>query len=396
VSRLSHPWALGAALAVLAAAPGLGGCASEAFYRVHFPAGSLPDSLGVDRGTNPGVLVWADFTPTYCEEGNPHCACSDDRVSCRAGKAAFLAWERESKGTTALEALANVEGLDREPFAPLAVATWRAFIHFSRNELDKATATLDAAERVSTPTADKTLFVSHTTDLDVIRLALGLHGQRIPAEYGAHDWAIGFSTTSVAREVQPRFDLPCPAGVAESGTMSPSDGHGPQILLPGRGIRGVVVGQSSVDDVLRVFGCDAFVRHDLPGLLVVDYDLSDSMPRAPQFDRPAAFVFRAGKLLRIAVSRRQINVRTPGGSRAGWPLLAEIPATTRESASREAGSLGVIEPVEPGWFFGLGTTWRNPDGFEMLRFPKAGIAFAFPKGEPDAAARAMVIFPPER
>jgi hypothetical protein len=96
----------------------------------------------------------------------------------------------------------------------------------------------------------------------------------------------------------------------------------PCSIAPGEGLRGIVVGRASAEDVLAEFGTDAKVsRYDSGEVFAISYDYRDDDDYAPdrvsQEGRPSELRFAFGLLHSIAVGVYQTSLRTTGGIAIG-------------------------------------------------------------------------------
>jgi hypothetical protein len=117
----------------------------------------------------------------------------------------------------------------------------------------------------------------------------------------------------------------------------------PSILVePGKGIKGIVVGQSSPDDVLRVFGRDALVSKHKDGevfQISYAYDANGQYDpgRAANHTRPSKMEAKRGRITRISVGVYQEDLHTTGGLFSG-STKAEMIATFGEPDAIVPGS----------------------------------------------------------
>jgi hypothetical protein len=98
----------------------------------------------------------------------------------------------------------------------------------------------------------------------------------------------------------------------------------PYLIVPGEGLRGILVGRATAEDVLAEFGTDAKVsRYDSGEIFAISYDYRDDDEYAPdrvsQEGRPAGMRFEFGLLHAIEVGVYQTNLRTSGGAAIGAP-----------------------------------------------------------------------------
>jgi hypothetical protein len=96
----------------------------------------------------------------------------------------------------------------------------------------------------------------------------------------------------------------------------------PHSVAPGEGVRGIVVGRASADDVLLELGTDAKVsRYESGEVFAISYDYRDDDDYAPdrvsQEGRPSEFRFAFGSLQSIGVGVYQTRLRTTGGIAIG-------------------------------------------------------------------------------
>jgi len=137
----------------------------------------------------------------------------------------------------------------------------------------------------------------------------------------------------------------------------------PLLVVPGQGLRGVLVGRSTAADVLRTFGEDCQVhRHASGDIYKINYDSDEHdayLPRRPaQEARPEAFDFEYGLLDAIRVGPYQKALYTTGGVRYG-SSRAEVRAV-----------------------FGPDATVLDEGAFDTVRYPVHGIGLSISKAEP--------------
>lgn len=92
----------------------------------------------------------------------------------------------------------------------------------------------------------------------------------------------------------------------------------PWSIVPGEGLRGILVGRASAEDVLAEFGTDAKVsRYESGEVFAISYDYRDDDDYAPdrvsQEGRPAELGFAFGLLQTIKIGVYQRLIRTTGG-----------------------------------------------------------------------------------
>lgn len=114
----------------------------------------------------------------------------------------------------------------------------------------------------------------------------------------------------------------CPAGLSEE---PPNEATMATLVEPGKGIGPIVIDRSTLDDVMRVYGCDCRVskRRRDNAIVAVDYSFIDAkgglgtashLPsRIPNATRPAVITFVDGRVKRIALNIYQKNLATAGG-----------------------------------------------------------------------------------
>ena len=97
------------------------------------------------------------------------------------------------------------------------------------------------------------------------------------------------------------------------------------LIEPGKGIGPIVIDRSTVEDVLRVYGCDCRVslRRRDNAVMSIDYSFVDAKgglgtsshhpSRTPNATRPSVFAFIDGRVKKIALNVYQKNLATLGG-----------------------------------------------------------------------------------
>jgi len=130
-------------------------------------------------------------------------------------------------------------------------------------------------------------------------------------------------------------------------------------IEPGVGLRGIVVGKSTPEEVLAVFGSDTQVnRYDSGEIFSLSYSYDGEgnydADRKANYKRPSQFSFERGKLQEIDIGVFQQDIATPGGIHTD---------STRADVERVFGKPEVVVPV-------LAT-----DKLQKIRYPKRGIEF---------------------
>lgn len=129
-------------------------------------------------------------------------------------------------------------------------------------------------------------------------------------------------------------------------------------MVPGQGLRGILVGRATAAAVLRTFGEDCQIhRHADGDVFQITYDSDEHdayQPARPaQADRPASFAFEFGLLDAIHVGPYQKALYTTGGVRYG------------------------SSPDEVRAVFGTDGTELDAGGYETVRYPAHGIELSF-------------------
>jgi len=116
----------------------------------------------------------------------------------------------------------------------------------------------------------------------------------------------------------------CPLKAGEKPSAFVRDDR---IYTPGVGIGEIRLGVSTPEDVLRAYGCDAYVV-EKDGLYIVDYGLDPNghyePKRAGSLMRPEQFRFRSGKLVHITVGPHQGDLRTSKGAHVEGSIAGYI------------------------------------------------------------------------
>jgi hypothetical protein len=247
----------------------------------------------------------------------------DARGHCAAALASLAA---QPDGSAALAELDKAIAAGRLKRDTWYGASLRALVRYSRGEVDLAAAEVHRAtvylpigtalialdDNAKFPALTEhytgTFDESAFGDLDEV---IEKRGGRFPGDYEL----LGPLFTTRAGDLA----HPCPRPDLRPG-VTPADGKTPQILTPGVGIRGLVLGKSTPEDVLRTYGCDAAVVRDASKQVVaINYALhvprgsSIAEHRSPQRDRPQDFRFENGVLVRIGIDGQQWNVNLPNG-----------------------------------------------------------------------------------
>ena len=99
----------------------------------------------------------------------------------------------------------------------------------------------------------------------------------------------------------------------------------PTQIVPGVGIGSVHLDDSTLADVIRIYGCDCRIWRDRATreVAMIDYNYTDASgdpsayrpDRAPNATRPALFEIHDGHVARIGVSKTQTNLSTADGVR---------------------------------------------------------------------------------
>jgi hypothetical protein len=137
----------------------------------------------------------------------------------------------------------------------------------------------------------------------------------------------------------------------------------PMTAVPGVGINGVVVGRSTVDDVLQIYGRDAQInRYDSGEVFSIDYDYNgegEYVPSRPaNLNRPGTFDIENGKVKRIHIGVYQKNLRTPGGCKSSDKvdcLIKEMGTPTSMKTGRTLSK----------YFFKGFEVWWDPESQEI-------------------------------
>jgi hypothetical protein len=95
-----------------------------------------------------------------------------------------------------------------------------------------------------------------------------------------------------------------------------------RVLVPGKGIGGIVVGKSTVKDVLRTYGRDCYKRRSRDGKI---YELDYTTDEQDEYRhggplariRPFGFSFDDGIVTRIDIGLDQKDLETSGNIKAG-------------------------------------------------------------------------------
>jgi hypothetical protein len=156
-----------------------------------------------------------------------------------------------------------------------------------------------------------------------------------------------------------------------AGAAPPNDSR---LIVPGEGLRDILVGRATPRDVLAVFGTDAQVnRHSDGNVFQISYEYDaagEYAPRRdPQAERPAQFHFEYGLLKAIGVGVYQSELYTSHGIRIG---------STRDEVRAAFGADGesfVDSPVE------------------TLRYVRDGIQFGI---HGDGCVASFVVFRAQR
>jgi hypothetical protein len=159
-------------------------------------------------------------------------------------------------------------------------------------------------------------------------------------------------------------------------------GPDPLLVVPGEGLRGILVGAATHDEVLATFGEDAQVRrHDNGDVFQVDYDYTAREKYEPNrpanWSRPSKLIFEYGLLQAIDVGVYQKQLFTSGGIRIG---------STRDEVF---GAFG--KPCESLIY--RGPRWGPSDDIETLRYRWRGIQLAI---HHDGRVASFVVFQTRR
>jgi hypothetical protein len=97
-------------------------------------------------------------------------------------------------------------------------------------------------------------------------------------------------------------------------------------ISPGKGVGPIVLEESTLADVIRIYGCDCRIWRDraTKEIAMVDYNYTDASgapaafqpQRAPNATRPALFGIHGGHVARIGITKTQTNLATADGLKA--------------------------------------------------------------------------------
>lgn len=146
----------------------------------------------------------------------------------------------------------------------------------------------------------------------------------------------------------------------------------PLLVVPGDGLRDILVGHATPSDVFGTFGGDAKVNRTPCGeIYEISYDYADEdafLPdRAGNDARPSGFMFEYGLLKAIDVGVYQSALYTPGGV---------------QIRSKRSAVLGA---------FGAADTTFTHDGRETIRYLGLGIEFTL-SADDDFGVSTFVVF----
>ncbi len=160
------------------------------------------------------------------------------------------------------------------------------------------------------------------------------------------------------------------------------DGPDPRLVVPGEGLRGIVVGRATPDEVVATFGSDMKIsRHSDGDVFEISYDYSGSGQyeprRSPNESRPSAFRFKYGLLEAISVGVYQKDLYLAGGVRIG--------STKRELLEAFGPPCETLTYV--------GAAPGPDDDIETLRYRKRGLQVAV---HHDGRVASFVVFQTRR
>lgn len=146
----------------------------------------------------------------------------------------------------------------------------------------------------------------------------------------------------------------------------------PLLVVPGDGLRDVLVGDATPDRVFAEFGRDAQVNRTPGGeIYEIDYDYVEEgvyEPTRPGNDsRPSSFIFKFGLLQAIEIGVYQSLLYTPGGVRI------------RSERSEVIAAFGSAEEV------------LSEDGTDTLRYMNLGVELRVSTSD-DFGVSSFIIF----
>ena len=217
---------------------------------------------------------------------------------------AFDALVKREDTTLALDKLAHaLEYVEPGDYEVASAIYWdRAVLHEARGQWQNALEDLDAAVALRGGAAC-------VAERNLVRQRLGLPPGNAPEALR--------TPIARARPVQPEESCRCPAGVPSA---PPPEYALSAEIRPGLGVGAVLLGESSIDDVVRIYGCDCKVLRDPNNAdaITLDYDVAAAAaatrPGAlPTGRRPSHFVFEDGRLQGIFMGEAQRALVTSGG-----------------------------------------------------------------------------------
>jgi len=220
----------------------------------------------------------------------------------------------------------------------------RAIVHEARGEWQAALADLDEIVRLDARPefADERVFVRRRMGLPDVDAAPA----HPPASFDAYAYENCGCFAGQTREPPHEYALPSE-------------------IVPGKGIGAIQLEESTLADVIRIYGCDCRIWRDRATreVAMIDYNYSDASgasnayqpERMPNATRPALFGIHDGHVARIGVTNMQTALATADGLK---------PSSQRADVVR---------------IFGDGYRLLRLHGIEKFRYEERGVEVWIPK-----------------